>query len=216
MATFDESFLYPLILLLVGGGISVGLGTWLTHWLENRREKRETEVENHRKELEIKVELATRMGEVSANTLGEALIAADIAKEEYSEADWGKMYENITKWLGEANIIRSKLQSYYEDAGLAKAWFTYWSTVNLYYQASINYFQKRSRSKEDLKGQLKLIRDYFSQQGEYIDENGNSIKPWENLTIIYEESQWHTIYEILMATGEKIIKDVLMTRIKVF
>lgn len=50
MATFEESFVYPLYLLLIGAGASVGIGTWLSHWLENRR-----------KELEIKVDLASKM-----------------------------------------------------------------------------------------------------------------------------------------------------------
>jgi hypothetical protein len=50
MATFEEVLVHPLFLLLIGAGISGGLVTWLTRWLENRR-----------KELEIKVDIASSL-----------------------------------------------------------------------------------------------------------------------------------------------------------
>ena len=52
MATFEESFLYPLILLLVGAGITSLLIPWFTKRWEDRK-----------KELEIKVDIASRMAE---------------------------------------------------------------------------------------------------------------------------------------------------------
>ena len=56
MATFEEGFLYPLYLLLIGASVS-GLAVALfIHWLESRRKKREMneeageiEVQNRRK-----------------------------------------------------------------------------------------------------------------------------------------------------------------------
>jgi hypothetical protein len=56
MVTLEEIpvFLeHPLFLLVIGGVISVGLGTWLTNrW------------QNHRKELEVKVDIVSKMLEV--------------------------------------------------------------------------------------------------------------------------------------------------------
>jgi hypothetical protein len=62
MAAFEESFLYPLVLLLIGAGVSGALVTWFTHWLENRRKEREFDVEKRRIELEIKVDIGSKNG----------------------------------------------------------------------------------------------------------------------------------------------------------
>jgi hypothetical protein len=42
MATFEESFLYPLYLLLIGAGVSGVAVAFLSHLLENHRKKRES------------------------------------------------------------------------------------------------------------------------------------------------------------------------------
>jgi len=58
MATFEETFVYPLILLLIGAGVSGVLVAWLTNrW------------QNHRKELEIKVDIASKIAEAVGNHL---------------------------------------------------------------------------------------------------------------------------------------------------
>ena len=49
MATFEEGFLYPLYLLLIGAGVSGGAVALFSHWLEIRRKKRDEEVEDRRK-----------------------------------------------------------------------------------------------------------------------------------------------------------------------
>ncbi len=65
----------------------------------------------------------------------------------YSDAEVEKVFENYKKWFGEANIIRSKLQSYYGGTELARAWLDYWNVVAQYYLASINYFGKGSEQR---------------------------------------------------------------------
>jgi hypothetical protein len=91
MATFEESFLYPLILLLVGAGVSGVLVAWLTNrWqdrrterenkLEDCRKKREIEVENNRKRLEIKVDIASKIAEALAYQIATENIHIDREK----------------------------------------------------------------------------------------------------------------------------------------
>ncbi len=56
MATFEEGFLYPLYLLLIGAGVSGLLVGVVTHKLENRRKEREMKVQERWKEKEIEVQ----------------------------------------------------------------------------------------------------------------------------------------------------------------
>jgi hypothetical protein len=114
-----EDFLYPLILLLIGAGVTSLLLPWFTKRWEDRK-----------KELEIKVDIVSKMAEVRANVLAEASIVIEFRKE---KVETEKVYENLRKWYGEVNIIRSKLQSYYGDTELATTWFNYWTAINNYY-----------------------------------------------------------------------------------
>ncbi|MDQ3847994.1 MAG: hypothetical protein M3261_03465 [Thermoproteota archaeon] len=67
---------------------------------------------------------------------------------------------------------------------------------------------------------MKEISDYFSQNYYFskieFSRGGRSVKPWKNLTISYEKSQWHDVYEALLLTGDEIIKQVLKLPIKGF
>jgi hypothetical protein len=44
---------HPLVLLLIGAGVSGLLVAWLTNRREDRRKQQEVKVEDHRKELEF-------------------------------------------------------------------------------------------------------------------------------------------------------------------
>jgi len=90
MVTVEEIFGHPLTLLLVGAGVTSVVIPWVTNkW------------QDHKKKLEIKVELASKMSEVVSNALAHSLIAADVQKEEYVGADLDKVYENLVKWYEE-------------------------------------------------------------------------------------------------------------------
>jgi|SRR5215213_4489074 len=112
MATFEESFLYLLILLLIGAGVSGALITWFTHWLENRRKERVIEVERKRKEWEIKVELMSKMAEAAGyiHSTAVALVEQGVNKIPYTETD--SLIEDRKKWYADGEIINSKLESY--------------------------------------------------------------------------------------------------------
>jgi hypothetical protein len=134
--------------------IGAGVSSVLIPWFTNRWQ-------DHKKKIEIKVELVSKMSEIISNELASGLIAISRQKEKFSDAEWDKWHENKLKWLGEANIIRSKLQGYYRDAKLARAWFNYYSVISEYHLASLNYFTKGPTANEALKEQLETIRDFF-------------------------------------------------------
>src|SRR5688500_6050434 len=90
----SQFFEHPLILLLAGGGISVGLGTWLTHWFEDRRKEREIKVEHDRKELETKVDLLSKMAEEITNRYGNALFYGIYKQQKFTQAERNTIIEN--------------------------------------------------------------------------------------------------------------------------
>src|SRR5215216_5048456 len=94
MATFEESFLYPLVLLLIGAGLSGGLVTLLSHELEKRRKEREIEVEHNRKKLEIKVDIASKMSEAMAYQLSDIIILFGRKKKTLDDAEKDAVYES--------------------------------------------------------------------------------------------------------------------------
>src|SRR5215203_4804214 len=121
---WEEDFVYPLILLLVTVGLSGGLVTWLTHWLDNRRrtqqnavedrrQEREFAVENHRKELEIKVDIVSKMAEVIANHRANAFIIVNRKVETFNDDQKNTYYQYLKERHVESSIISSKLESYF-------------------------------------------------------------------------------------------------------
>jgi hypothetical protein len=72
MASFEESFLYLLILLLVGAGVTSQLIPRFTKRWEDRRKEREIEVEDCRKEVDIKVDITSKMAEAIAHQMASA------------------------------------------------------------------------------------------------------------------------------------------------
>jgi hypothetical protein len=61
MVTFDEILVHPLFLLLTGAGLTGALIPWFTKRWENRMRALEIEAEERRKELEIKVDIASSL-----------------------------------------------------------------------------------------------------------------------------------------------------------
>jgi hypothetical protein len=209
MATIEESLVYPLILLLAGGGISVGLGTWLTHWFENRRKDREIKVEHHRKELETKVDLLSKMAEEITNRYGNALFYKIFKQQEFSPVERNTIRENDMKWFNSVNVIRSKLQCYYLDTNIGEIWNDYFFVLDAATAASREYFSQDQDpiEKKELKKDLARIKAYFSKD--------KSIK-WDNLTTAYDDHLWSEVLELLRKKGDEIMKNVLKLPIKTF
>jgi predicted nucleotide-binding protein (sugar kinase/HSP70/actin superfamily) len=197
MVTIEEVLVHPLTLLLIGGGVSSLVIPWITNkW------------QDHRKELEIKVEIASKMSELIAKLFGSALTSSVRKKQPTTDAERDSVYENIAKLFVDFNIIRSKLQSYYSDTEFTNRWYNYWVIINNFYFASLNYFdQQHPEAKNELEKELENIKDYFS--------NDKSIN-LNDLTMTYNTDMWQNVYSLLFQRADEIIRDVLKRRIKVF
>jgi hypothetical protein len=211
LATFEEGFLYPFYLLLIGGLVSVGLGTWLAHWLESRRKKREIEVENRRKELEIKVDITSKMTEAIAYQKANALISTDrkikVRKEDDKIAATG---ENLRNWYVEVNIISSKLQTYFPEICIRDKWEGYYLILLAFTNVSRDYFFEDSTDdqKRGFQNRLKIIRDYFPDHEEIN---------WDRFTTetTFDRDLWGDVGNLIFRRGDEIVKEVLKLPIKV-
>jgi hypothetical protein len=211
MATFEESFLYPLVLLLVGAGLSGGLVTWLSHSLEKSRKEREIEVEKGRKEMEIKVGIVSRMAEVIASQLANAMLAVQRGKKAFTAAEIDVYYENIRKYYVDFTIIESQLVSYFSGTGLSNRWGNYCHYLQEFSNASRLYFleDRSDQQNAELKVSLAEIRDYLSDVKQ-VD--------WNRFTtqMTFDSKQWYIVAVLMANRGGGMFKDVLKLPITAF
>jgi hypothetical protein len=201
MATFEESFLYPLVLLLIGAGVSGVMVAWLTNRWQNRR-----------KELEIKVDIASKMAEAVAYYLANALILT--YREKFTAADEVAYYESMRKWYIDVNIISSKLASYFPQTDIRDRWVNYYPVLVAFNEAIRWYFYKSPS--EEQKNSLKQQRENIEKIRNYFENNMHP--DWNRLTteMTYYDPLWTKVGNLVYARSNEIIRDVLKQRIKVF
>lgn len=198
---WEEDFVYPLILLFVGGVISVGLGTLLTNWWQNRR-----------KELEVKVDLVSKITEVFGSLSAKVVVSTERRKP-ISNID-----EAVEKFLGDGDIVHSLLRSYYSsEAGITNRcitnrWYGFASAYFAFADVTSLYFVKdrKEDEKKSLECHLNDVKDYFSDNKEIN---------WDCLTPGMLPNDAEELVKINDLYGDrvsKIITDVLELPIKVF
>jgi hypothetical protein len=109
--------------------------------LEGRRKKRDNDLEDRRKELEIKVEIVSKMDETIRNRVDKALSLQALSltsktKERPTEDEQIAEVENVKKWyMLEAKSIESKLDTYFPETNLDDRWDYYARTLKAYIMA---------------------------------------------------------------------------------
>jgi hypothetical protein len=196
MATFDEVLGHPLTLLLIGAGVSSVLIPWFTNkW------------QDHRKKLEIKVDIASRMAEEISYQVANAVMAVDLKKQAYTDAEKNAHWENDRKWFININVIRSKLQSYYPDTDIAERWDRYTLCLADIKDATQDYFDQDPEANRRLKEQLARIKDYFSD---------NESISWNDISEAFDEDLWFDVIILARSSGDEIVRDVIESSIKIF
>jgi hypothetical protein len=192
MATFEESFLHPLYLLLVGSGVLGVAVALLTYILEGRRKKqqndledrrqkqqndledlrkdREIEVDRKRKELEIKVDIVSKILEVYGSAAAKPFLSRMRGKP-ISNID-----EVLEKFCVGAYIVDSMLDSYYSSKpDILDRWGDFFFSYVAFLDATSLYIVKdRTDRTEDKKNSLdgdlnkikKYLKKYFSDNKE--------------------------------------------------
>jgi hypothetical protein len=211
MATLEENLLYPLILLLVGGVISVVLGTWLTNWWQK-----------HRKEREVKVDIASKMLEVYGSGAAKTFLS-NMRREPISNID-----EVLEKFCVGAYIVDSMLDSYYSSkTAILDRWSDFFDGYVPFIDATSLYFVKvRTKDeKSSLEDDLNKIKKYFSVNKEINSDRLTADKPidpklWKKISDLttdkHDDELWKEIDDVYWHRVSKIYKDVLELDIKVF
>lgn len=217
---WEDDFLYPLYLLLIGSGVlgvAVALLTYVLdgrrkkqeNKLEDRRREREFAVENHRKELEIKVDLVSKINEAIAHQMRLSYNSIALKKVKYSEEELQVYWEKDREFYADVYAIEAKLQLYYPDTKFVDNWTDYWNVLLGLKSASASYFDQQSdpEAKQELDSQLRGIKEYFS--------NDTSIR-WDNLTTDYDDALWRDVILRVRRRGTEIIKEIMHHPIKIF
>ena len=151
MAAFEESFLYPLILLLIGAGVSGVIVSWLTNrW------------HNHRKALESKVDIVSKMSEAIGHHMANVSTASEVMKTSSRQVE-GAFYENLNKLFVDSAIIESNIESYFPGKDVKGKWISYVNVLMSFYYVTVYYFFKDRREDEEkgLRAELESVRNYL-------------------------------------------------------
>jgi hypothetical protein len=196
---WEEDFVYPLILLLIGAGVSGGLVALLTHFLETRRKEREIEVERKRKELEIKTVITSKMAEIMARLDFEVVILT-YHKKKLSPEEKNNLIQIEKSWYIDTRSVLSKLEAYFPDTNIRERWDVHLSLLDTFAVASRTYFDPDDRHM--LENSLYSIKENLSNETSINSQLGN-------LTTTFDENLWNPIRQTIRRRGDKIIEDVL-------
>jgi hypothetical protein len=148
---------HPLLLLLVGAGVSSYLIPWFTNkW------------QDHKKEIDLKIDLISKMSDIIALAAGHAHL--------YRNTDTmrGDFYKDMLEWLVKANNIRSQLRVYFPDAAILREtksnisddWNAYLNILSVFwnfcYQSSGKNFSSECKY-EGMNEDIGILKDYFKQ-----------------------------------------------------
>jgi hypothetical protein len=222
MATFQENFLYPLILLLVGAGVSGVLVAWLTNWWQDRRRERDIEVERNKKALEIKVDIASKMAEIIASAFATVELVIIRKKQISTPAEKDAADEDTKKLIAGAYVVQSMLKCYSSEETINQEWSNYSTALTSLRRASSLYFFKDRNPDETgmLRKELEEIKKYFSKKNLINFPDKNKMINWEGLTtantFTFNHELWMDVDTKIRDQGDKIIEDFLKSRIKGF
>jgi hypothetical protein len=208
MATFVESF----ILLSIGAVISFFLGSWLTNRWQDRR-----------KELEIKVDVTSKMTEVLAYTMANSILSAQrkINHSNAAKID-AEDDESLRKFYVDVNVIRSKLASYFSEPKILEEWKKYYEALLAFrYLSKVYSFENTTdEEKNDLKKRLDATRKYFSDHKEternYFSGRGGI--DWNHFTtqMKFDKNLWGDVANLFSYRSIEIEKEVFNLPVKVF
>jgi hypothetical protein len=220
---WENEFLYPLVLLIVGGGISLGLGTWLPNrW------------QNNKKKLEIKVEIVSIMDETIMVQIRKAVLLSAKGKKQLLKIQTAEIekqtaeiknqrvdterqrahVENISDWyMLKAKAIESKLGTYFPDTNLKGRWDSYaLALTSLISALIIGMFEDDpDEDKKKIEPLLKGLSQYFKSSGNKA--HGDLAT---KITSNYNTELVGKIIGAFYAEAESIKKDIMKAPIKIF
>ena len=196
MADFEKDFLYPLYLLLISGAITGGLVKTYTILSEGRQKRIDRTREDHKKELQIKSELAQKMGEI-VGIVGISVYAIK------KEANPILVTEHYREWYRIRTTTRGWMAAYIgQNSDIYKEWNNYDIALALFWGIM---FQKRNELKTS-QSDFKKLKEYFEDKVS-IDwekfENENN----------YTDKVWNEFNAKIFPISQKMVKKMLNEKI---
>jgi hypothetical protein len=144
-----DPFQQQLILVIVAGVVTAGIGGLLVPWITKRWQ-------DNKRKTEIRLELTQEMSEITAYAMGKILTAiASYARDrarrkehEFSDDDTAHLYEEFAEWNRKSSVLTAKLKAYFPNSNIDEAWAEYATLmVNVWELATRIY---RTATKSDL------------------------------------------------------------------
>ena len=150
-------------------------------------------MENRRKELEIKVEIVSKMDETIMHQIDKALSLTSKKPKRPTEVEQNSEFEYIKNWYSlEAKRIESKLNTYFPETTLDNRWDTYARTLNQFIIALLVYLSESDPQN--------VAKPYSDKRIEYIKSTGNKK---------YEEDGLVETLASNFNTGTDLVSDVI-------
>jgi hypothetical protein len=208
MVTLEEVLVHPLFLLLIGAGVTSLLIPWFTKRWENRK-----------KELEIKMDIVSKMTEIITYQRATALHAMQ-RKNKITDAEKEAYIEKSKKWYVESSLIGSKLQTYFPELEIRILWEDYYARALSAYCDAASLYYSKDPTKEDNTEDKKAFIDIMGRVRDYLSFNVATKEPIIPITDQLSRKSVHDALKqadlLIYRRGDKIVSDVLKLKIKVF
>ncbi|HJU85329.1 MAG TPA: hypothetical protein VJ551_02475 [Nitrososphaeraceae archaeon] len=189
------------------------------------QEKAKIEAENRKKELEIKVDIVSKMAEICGSALGPSYFIYLREKTISTPAEKEAVNEVANKILTDVFKVYTLLRSYKSEENIIKAWEDYERVlVRLTFASSFYLHKDRSPDeKVKLASLLIEINKYLSNNNLIDDFSDDIKKKWERLTTdktltelwTFDSNLWEEVADKLSNQGDKIIENFLNSCIKI-
>jgi hypothetical protein len=199
--TFQESFLYPLFLLVIGALISGVLVAKLTNkW------------ENNKKKLEIKVDIVSKIDETIMHQIGKAVLLVSQKKKSLIENERNAHLEHIHKWYTlEAKGIESKLDTYFPETNLNDRWNRYAHALIPFENLLLVYLFESDPHRTRMNPYLNEIIEYI--QSTRNKAYGDLVR---NLSSNFNNALVSDIIAMFYVEGDNMKRNIMKTPIKLF
>jgi hypothetical protein len=149
LTAIAEFIQQPLFLLIVGGGITTGIGGILVPWITKQWQ-------DNKAEAEIRVNLLQEMSNISAYAMGQILTAISRyrrfafagEKPPFSEANAAELHNEFAAWYTKSYVLASKLTAYFPSSGIDETWSEYSNLMVNIWELAARIYSTATRSEQ--------------------------------------------------------------------
>lgn len=192
-----ESIISHPVFLLVVGAVFASI---LTPWLTNRWQ-------DHKKALEIKVNLVTRITRLLSEVYAAAVSTTLWRNQQFTAEQFEEFRSLMSRWHIESNVARSEIQAYLGDTSLKNDFNDHFNLLITWYGVTVNFFRNAPKSKELLTRDIEFIKTALTND-KHVDAN--------KITPSFDEKVVEDISTSLRVRTDSIIDKIINAPFKGF